>query len=78
MMEAGYKSLHVFQQVVQTCSDFPADTYGKVVLCGNSGAGKSTLTQVGCMMYGLKTTYLGIRNFSSASYTRCLQMKAFI
>ena len=25
---------------------FPADKYGKVVLCGHSGAGKSTLTPV--------------------------------
>ena len=46
MMNADYESLGVFKQVVKTCSDFPADSYGKVVLCGNSGAGKSTLTQV--------------------------------
>ena len=46
MMVAGYKSLGVFKKVLKTCSDFPADSYGKVVLCGNSGAGKSTLTQV--------------------------------
>eukprot|EP00731_Ephydatia_muelleri_P033821 Em0039g7a len=45
MMVAKYTSLGVFKQVVKTCSDFPADSYGKVVLCGNSGAGKSTLTQ---------------------------------
>ena len=36
----------MFNQVLKTCSDFPADSYGKVVLCGDSGAGKSTLTQV--------------------------------
>ena len=46
MRDAGYASLSVFNQVLKTCSDFPADSYGKVVLCGNSGAGKSTLTQV--------------------------------
>ena len=46
MMKAGYKSLGVFKQVLKTCKDYPADSYGKVVLCGNSGAGKSTLTQV--------------------------------
>ena len=46
MMDAGYTSLGVFKQVIKTCNDFPADSYGKVVLCGNSGAGKSTLTQV--------------------------------
>ena len=46
MQDAGYASLRVFNQVLKTCSDFPADSYGKVVLCGNSGAGKSTLTQV--------------------------------
>ena len=54
MMDAKYTSLGVFQQVAKTCNEFPADSYGKVVLCGNSGAGKSTLTQVGCMMYGLR------------------------
>ncbi|KAL5473631.1 hypothetical protein EMCRGX_G028135 [Ephydatia muelleri] len=41
MMDAGYKSLGT----LKPCMDFPADSYGKVVLCGNSGAGKSTLTQ---------------------------------
>ena len=46
MRDAGYGPLSVFNQVLKTCSDFPADSYGKVVLCGNSGAGKSTLTQV--------------------------------
>ena len=46
MMVAGYKSLGVFNQMVKTCASFPADSYGKVVLCGHSGAGKSTLTQV--------------------------------
>ena len=46
MMDAKYESLGVFKQVVKTCKDYPADSYGKVVLCGNSGAGKSTLTQV--------------------------------
>ena len=46
MRDAGYRSLSVFNQVLKTCSDFPADSYGKVVLCGNTGAGKSTLTQV--------------------------------
>ena len=46
MRDAGYGSLSVFNQVLKTCNDFPADSYGKVVLCGNSGAGKSTLTQV--------------------------------
>ncbi|KAL5502268.1 hypothetical protein EMCRGX_G009014 [Ephydatia muelleri] len=45
MRDAGYRSLSVFNQVMKTCSDFPADSYGKVVLCGNTGAGKSTLTQ---------------------------------
>ena len=46
MRDAGYGSLSVFNQVMKTCNDFPADSYGKVVLCGNSGAEKSTLTQV--------------------------------
>ena len=46
MMVAGYESLGVFKQMMKTCSDFPADSYGKVVLFGHSGAGKSTLTQV--------------------------------
>ena len=46
MKDARYGSLRVFNQVMKTCSDFPADSYGKVVLCGNTGAGKSTLTQV--------------------------------
>ena len=46
MMEAGYQSLGVFKQIMKTCSDFPADSYGKVVLFGHSGSGKSTLTQV--------------------------------
>ena len=46
MRGAGYKILSVFNQVVKICKDFPADSYGKVVLCGDSGAGKSTLTQV--------------------------------
>ena len=46
MMDAGYEYLHVFNQVLKTCNDFPAHSYGKVVLCGHSGAGKSTLTQV--------------------------------
>ena len=46
MMLAGYGSLGVFKQMMKTCSDFPADSYGKVVLFGHSGAGKSTLTQV--------------------------------
>eukprot|EP00731_Ephydatia_muelleri_P005630 Em0002g1806a len=45
MRDAGYGSLSVFNQVLKTCNDFPADSYGKVVLCGNSGAGKSTLAQ---------------------------------
>ena len=53
MADARYKSLGVIKQVMKTCNDFPADSYGKVVLCGNSGAGKSTLTQVSRMMYGL-------------------------
>ena len=55
MMVAGYTCLGVFNQVVKTCNEFPVDSYGKVVLCGNSGAGKSTLTQVGCLVYGLRT-----------------------
>ena len=46
MRDAAYESLRVFNQVLKPCSDFPADSYGKVVLCGNSGTGKSTLTQV--------------------------------
>ena len=46
MMEAGYKSLGLFNKVIKTCSDYPAHSYGKVVLFGNFGAGKSTLTQV--------------------------------
>ena len=53
MMNAGYKSLSVFNQMLKTCKDFPADSYGKVVLCGNSCAGKSTLTQVGFPIYCL-------------------------
>ena len=55
MMVARYTCLGVFNQVVKTCNEFPVDSYGKVVLCGNSGAGKSTLTQVGCLVYGLRT-----------------------
>ena len=55
MMVAKYTCLGVFNQVVKTCNEFPVDSYGKVVLCGNSGAGKSTLTQVGCLVYGLRT-----------------------
>ena len=47
MMVAGYGSLGVFKQMMKTCSDFPADSYGKVVLFGHSGAGKSTLSKVG-------------------------------
>ena len=46
MMGAEYSCLGVFKQMMKTCSDFPADSYGKVVLFGHSGAGKSTLTQV--------------------------------
>ena len=46
MMVAGYGSLGVFKHMMKTCSDFPADSYGKVVLFGHSGAGKSTLSQV--------------------------------
>ena len=46
MMVAGYESLGVFKQMMKTCSDFPVDSYGKIVLFGHSGAGKSTLTQV--------------------------------
>ena len=46
MMDAGYGSLGVFKQMMKTCSDFPADSYGKVVLFGHSGAGKSTLSKV--------------------------------
>ena len=46
MMEAGYGSLGGFKQMMKACSDFPADSYGKVVLFGHSGAGKSTLSQV--------------------------------
>ena len=55
MMVARFICLGVFNQVVKTCNEFPVDSYGKVVLCGNSGAGKSTLTQVGCLVYGLRT-----------------------
>ena len=47
MMVARYRSLGVFNQILKTRDDFPADSYGKVVLFGHSGAGKSTLTQVG-------------------------------
>ena len=50
MMDARYKSLGVLKQIVKTCNNFPADSYGKVVLCGDSGAGKSTLSQVSHMM----------------------------
>ena len=46
MMDAKYRSLSVFNKMLQACINFPADSYNKVVLCGNSGAGKSTLTQV--------------------------------
>ena len=53
MMDANYESLGVFKQVLKTCNDYPADSYGKVVLCGNSGAGKSTLTQVKRVLYGM-------------------------
>ena len=59
IMVTKCRSLGVFQQVLKACSDYPAESYGKVVLCGNSGAGKSTLTQVGCMMYGLRTRHHG-------------------
>ncbi|KAL5477966.1 hypothetical protein EMCRGX_G024833 [Ephydatia muelleri] len=45
MMDARYKSLGVLKQIVKTCNNFPADSYGKVVLCGDSGAGKNTLSQ---------------------------------
>ena len=55
MMVAGYKSLDVFNRIMKTCTSFPADSYGKVVLCGHSGSGKSTLTQVSRVMYGLGT-----------------------
>ena len=55
MMVAGYNSLGVFNQMVKTCADFPANSYGKVVLCGHSGSGKSTLTQVNRVMHGLGT-----------------------
>ena len=55
MMVAGYKSLGVFNQMLKTCTSFPADSYGKVVLCGHSGSGKSTLTQVSRVMYDLGT-----------------------
>ena len=55
MMVAGYTCLGVLKEMNAACKDFPVDSYGKVVLCGNSGAGKSTLTQVGCLMYGLRT-----------------------
>ena len=55
MMVAGYKSLGVFNRMQKTCTSFPADSYGKVVLCGHSGSGKSTLTQVSLLMYGLGT-----------------------
>ena len=50
MMDARYKSLGMLKQIVKTCNNFPADSYGKVVLCGDSGAGKSTLTQVSQML----------------------------
>ena len=53
MMVAGYKSLGVFNQMVKTSTSFPANSYGKVVLCGHSGSGKSTLTQVNRLMHGL-------------------------
>ena len=53
MMDADYESLGVFKQVLKICNDYPADSYGKVVLCGNSGAGKSTLTQVKRVLYGM-------------------------
>ena len=46
IMVAQWKALSVFDTMIKTCKEFPADSYGKVVLCGNSGAGKSTLTQV--------------------------------
>ena len=45
LMEAGF-CFDVFKHVTKICNDFPADSYGKVVLYGNSGAGKSTLAQV--------------------------------
>ena len=31
MRDEGYGSLSVFNQVMKMCSDFPADSYGKVV-----------------------------------------------
>ena len=60
MMVAGYKSLGVFNEMIKTCNDFPADSYGKVVLCGNSGAGKSTLTQVGFIIHGWQAKISGV------------------
>ena len=51
MMDAKYRSLGVLNKMLHTCKDFPADSYNKVVLCGNSGAGKSTLTQVRRAIY---------------------------
>ncbi|KAL5500073.1 hypothetical protein EMCRGX_G011573 [Ephydatia muelleri] len=50
MMVAGYRCLGVFNQMVKTRNEFPVDSYGKVVLCGNSGAGKSTLTQIAVLL----------------------------
>ena len=46
MMVAGYKSIGLFNKIVKIYTSFPADSYGKVVICGHSGSGKSTLTQV--------------------------------
>ena len=46
VMDAQKKTLRLLNQMAKLCDDFPADSYGKVVLCGNSGAGKSTLAQV--------------------------------
>ena len=60
MMVAGYTSLGVFKEI-KACKDFPVDSYGKVVLCGHSEAGKSTLTQVGCLVYGLRTRNQGLQ-----------------
>ena len=52
IMVALYKSLIVFNRVAKTCTAFPVDSYGKVVLCGSSGAGKSTMTQVKWAKHG--------------------------
>lgn len=44
--EAKHEAIGVFKQIERTCNEYPANSYGKVILCGSCGAGKSSLAQV--------------------------------